>query len=137
MWFTAVFDVVGNLFGIGRDYLEGKRNIEKAKIETRLAIEEAKAKSAIKVIETGQIAEIDWDVAAMEGSANSWKDEWLTVLFSIPLILSFTPGGAEIVRDGFDVLTGTPEWYQISVGVIVAASFGYRKVVDAFKKAKK
>ncbi len=30
---------------------------------------------------------VDWDLAAMRASQSSWKDEWLTLLFSIPLVL--------------------------------------------------
>ena len=33
--------------------------------------------------------DIDWDLEAMKNSASSWKDEYLVLLFSIPLILCF------------------------------------------------
>ena len=49
-----------------------------------------------------QIAgEIDWDVEAVKGSKESWKDEYLTILFSIPLLLCFLPWTVEYVERGF------------------------------------
>ena len=55
------------------------------------------------------------------------KDEWLVALFSIPLILSFYgEWGRTIVAEGFAALETRPDWYQYTLGVIVAASFGVR-----------
>ena len=70
--------------------------------------------------------EIDWDLEMAKGSQSSWKDEWLTILFSIPLILAFIPGMEEVVANGFRTTPSYAEWYQYSLGVIVAASFGVR-----------
>ena len=80
--------------------------------------------------------EIDWDLEAIKGSQNSWKDEWLVILFSIPLILAFIPGGEGIVQKGFAQLEQMPEWYQYSLGVIIAASFGVRSATRFFGKKK-
>ena len=65
---------------------------------------------------------------------HSWKDEWLTILFSIPLILAFIPGMEEVVANGFAQLQAMPEWYQYSLGVIVAASFGVRSATKFFER---
>jgi hypothetical protein len=78
--------------------------------------------------------EIDWDLKMADASAASWKDEWLVILFSIPLILAFIPGMEEIVSRGFQQLEQMPEWYQYSLGVIVAASFGVRSATKLFGK---
>ena len=78
--------------------------------------------------------EIDWDLEMARGSQSSWKDEWLVILFSIPLILSFIPGMEGVVANGFAQLDQMPEWYQYSLGVIVAASFGVRSATKFFGK---
>ncbi len=55
----------------------------------------------------------------------AFKDEWLFALFSIPLILSFCgEWGRTIVAEGFAALETMPDWYQYTLGVIVAASSG-------------
>ena len=62
-----------------------------------------KANAEIKVKQA--TGEIDWDLAAIQATQNSWKDEWITLLFSIPLILAFCGDwGNNIVQAGFAAL---------------------------------
>ena len=86
----------------------------------------AEAKGKAKVAIAKAEGEIDWDIEQAKASASSWKDEWLTILFSIPLIMCFIPSCEDIVRRGFEVLNSTPKFYRISLMTIVAASFGFR-----------
>lgn len=102
-------------------WLQGKQKIQEAKIEQQ-----------VKVMEK----EASWDELQAQASASSWKDEWLTLLISIPLIMAFIPGAEEYVTAGFAVLTNTPEWYQLMVGVVFAASFGISKAVSFMEKKK-
>ena len=79
--------------------------------------------------------EIDWDIEAIRATQNSWKDEWITLLFSIPLILAFCGDwGNAIVQAGFAALEGMPTWYQYSLGGIVSASIGMRSISKFFGK---
>ena len=79
--------------------------------------------------------EIDWDLKMADASAASWKDEWLTILFSIPLILAFCgEWGRKIVSEGFAALEAMPEYYQYTLGVIVSASFATRSAAKFFGK---
>jgi len=79
--------------------------------------------------------EIDWDIAAIKATENSWKDEWITLLFSVPLILAFCgEWGNEIVTAGFIALEVMPMWYQVALGGIVSASIGMRSVSKFFGK---
>ena len=81
------------------------------------------------------IGEIDWDLAAIQATQNSWTDEWITLLFSIPLILAFCGDwGNAIVQAGFAALETMPTWYQYSLGGIVSASIGIRSVSKFFGK---
>ena len=79
-------------------------------------------------------SEADWERIMAQGSQNSWKDEWLTILFSVPLILCFLPfsWAEEAVQNGFAALESMPDWYQYTLGVIVAASFGVRSATKFF-----
>ena len=78
--------------------------------------------------------EIDWDLKMADASANSWKDEWLTILFSVPLILAFCGDwGRQIVEDGFVALQALPEYYRYTWGIIVSASLGTRAATKFFK----
>ena len=47
-------------------------------------------------------------------------------------IFIFLKWGRKTVADGFDALESMPEWYQYTLGVIVAASFGVRSATKFF-----
>ena len=112
--------LIGSLTGLATSIIDGK---------TQIKLTEAEIK---KKQLTG---EIDWDLEAMRATANSWKDEWITLLFSIPLILAFCGDwGNEIVAQGFASLAIMPQWYQIALGGIVSASIGMRSVSKFFGK---
>ena len=111
-------NLIGQVANLAGTMIEGKTAVKKAEAETKMKIA------------TG---EIDWDIAAMKATENSWKDEWITLLFSIPLILAFCGDwGNQIVQAGFTALEVMPDWYQYTLGVIVAASFGVRSATRIF-----
>ena len=122
--------LIGPIASIAGTWLEGRVEKTKAKVKADVAKAEAEA----VVMQKKATGEIDWDLEAIKGSQNSWKDEWLVILFSVPLILAFIPGMEDVVSHGFQQLEQMPEWYQYSLGVIVAASFGTRAATKFFGK---
>jgi len=114
MW-QALIAPVSNLVG---GYLKNKA-------EEKQAVHERK----LEVIKH----EANWDNIQASNSGNSWKDEWLTLLFSVPLVMAFIPEAVPYVIEGFNALESMPEWYRVYLGVIMAASFGVRQIVN-FKK---
>jgi len=127
MW-TALVGPIADLAGT---WLNGK--VEKQKAKNEVAVATAKAEAV--VMQKKATGEIDWDLKMADASASSWKDEWLTIIFSVPLVLSFCGDwGRQVVADGFEALATMPEWYQYTLGVIVAASFGVRSATKFFGK---
>ena len=126
MW-TALIGPIANIAG---SWMDGKVEQTKAKASANVA----RAKAEATIMEKKATGEIDWDIEMARSSASSWKDEWLVILFSIPLILAFIPGMEDVVRNGFEQLNKMPQWYQYSLGVIVAASFGVRSATKLFGK---
>lgn len=122
--------LIGPIADLAGTWMSGKVEEKKAQSATKVA----KAQAEAIVMQKKATGEIDWDLEMAKGSQSSWKDEWLTILFSIPLILAFTPGMEDLVRNGFQQLEQMPEWYQYSLGVIVAASFGVRSATRFFGK---
>ena len=122
--------LIGPITDLAGTWLNGKVEEKKAQAQTKVA----KAQAEAIVMQKKATGEIDWDLEMAKGSQSSWKDEWLTILFSIPLILAFVPGMEEVVANGFARLNEMPEWYQYSLGVIVAASFGVRSATKFFGK---
>jgi hypothetical protein len=121
--------LIGPISELTGTWLRGK--VETKAAQTRAKVAEAEAQA--KVMVSRATSEADWDKIMAQGSQNSWKDEWLTILFSIPLILVFLGDtGREIVANGFRALELMPDWYQYTLGVIVAASFGVRSATKLF-----
>ena len=123
--------LIGPLTELAGGWLKGKTDKQAA--EAKLKLTEAEAKAKIMLSKETSVA--DWERIMAQGSQTSWKDEWLTILFSIPLCLVFTGDwGREIVANGFVALETMPDWYQYTLGVIVAASFGVRSATKFFGK---
>ena len=121
--------LIGPIANIAGGWLQGKADVKAA--EAKLKLTEAEAKAKIMLSKETSIA--DWERIMAQGSQNSWKDEWLTILFSIPLVLVFLGDtGRQVVADGFAALETMPDWYQYTLGVIVAASFGVRSATKFF-----
>ena len=81
--------------------------------------------------------EAEWEKTMTPGSQQSLKDELLVALFSIPLIISFCGDwGRTILAEGFAAVETMPDWYQHTLGVIVAASFGVRSATKFFGNKK-
>tara|TARA_Y100001972_G_C7657837_1_gene331412 strand:+ start:156 stop:539 length:384 start_codon:yes stop_codon:yes gene_type:complete len=125
---SALISPIANL---ASTFLEGQ--LEKSKAKTAVKVAHAQAEAT--VMQKKATGEIDWDLKMAEASATSWKDEWLCVLFSIPLILAFCGDwGRNVVQEGFTALQQMPTWYQYTLGIIVSASFGVRSAARLFKK---
>ena len=99
------------------------------------AVAKAKAEAEAQVMVSAATSTADWERLMAEGSKNSWKDEWLTILFSITLVLAFCGDwGRQIVAEGFAALEAMPDYYQYTLGVIVSASFAVRSATKFFGK---
>tara|TARA_S200002703_G_scaffold139532_1_gene130264 strand:- start:326 stop:709 length:384 start_codon:yes stop_codon:yes gene_type:complete len=119
------------LLGVAGEVVKGVVDTRKAKAEQKVT--EIKAKTSL--MEKQIKGEVDWDLEAIKNTQDSWKDEWLVLLFSIPLILSFCGDwGRDIVYNGFQALSQAPDWYKYTLGVIVSASFGIKGATKFFKK---
>ena len=107
--------VVGNL---ATTFLEGKVEKEKAKSE---------------IMKTAAQHDSKWELIMAESTKSSIKDEIVTVVVLIPVILVFIPGMEEVVKNGFDRLNELPDWYQYLVFLVCSAALGI-KGLDKFRK---
>ena len=121
--------LIGPVAELAGGWLKGKASAQAATANLKLVEAEAKA----TIMKSAATSEADWEKIMAEGTQNSWKDEYLVGLFSIPLILSFCgEWGRKTVADGFDALSTMPDWYQYTLGVIVASSFAVRSATKFF-----
>lgn len=121
--------LLGPISELAGTWLRGQ--VETKAAETKAKV--AKAEAEAQIMLSAATSEAEWERVMAQASSNSWKDEWLTILFSIPLILSFCGDwGRTITEQGFAALEVMPDWYQYTLGVIVAASFGIRSATKFF-----
>ena len=113
MW-TALISPVA---GLVTDWLSGQR--EKS---------QAKHTAQMQVLSNTAL----WEAKMAEATNQSWKDEWFTVLLSMPIVAIIygvvvdDPEIIERVGLAFSQLNALPEWYQYLLFLAVFASFGIR-----------
>ena len=70
--------LIGPLGNLASSWLQGKADAASAAANLKLVEAEAKA----TIMKSAATSEADWERIMAQGSQNSWKDEWLTILFS-------------------------------------------------------
>ena len=117
--------LVSGLFDVGKTFLKNKAE-EKQAIHDR------------KITQIKQ--EGNWDEIQAQNSNNSWKDEYLTIILTLPFVAMFLAvifEADEMVirfKQAFMVLDeDVPDEYWYLLSVVVAASFGVKKIIDVIK----
>ena len=72
----------------------------------------------------------NWETVQAEASSSSWKDEWFTIILSVPLVMCFIPSLVPYVKEGFAVLESMPDFYKGFLGAAIAASFGIKTLAN-------
>ena len=117
--------IIGGAIDLAKGYFKGK--VEEQKIKQEVKLEKLRT-------------DADWEARMADASAHSWKDEWFTILLSMPII--FVAYGVamddmnviERVQYAFEVLATLPEWFQYLLYTAVLASFGIKGVDKIIKK---
>ena len=109
--------LLGPAVDLAKDFIKGKA-------EEKKAIQERK----INAIQN----DADWENKMADATANSWKDEWFSLILSAPLIAvaySVAMDDPVIItrmNEAFSALNALPEWYQYLLFIAVTASFGVK-----------
>jgi hypothetical protein len=128
MIFDAIFTGLKVIAAPVTEMVKGWQERKKVALENELALANAKTQAMIKQMETQQQADIAWENLSIGNSG--WKDEWFTIILSVPAILCFIPGCAQYVYAGFGALKECPDWYNWMLGIAVGSAFGVKKITD-------
>ena len=124
---------LGPIASLAGTWLEGKVEEKKAVAGAKIA----RAKAEATIAEKQATGEIAYDLTAAKQMESSWRDEFFSLLFAIPMVLAFCgEWGREIVFSGFEALQQMPQWYQVSLGALVASSVGIRGITKFYGKKK-
>ena len=119
--------------------LKGVVDVVKTKTETKKLMAQAEQTHVRKMAE----GEIDYAIATQKNMQSSWRDEWFTIILSIPLIIVFAaiflnkPEWITKLKEGFITLDELPDWYIWALLAAIASSFGLKISDLAIKKFKK
>jgi hypothetical protein len=118
---------------------KGAVDVIKTKTETKKLMAEAEQTHIRKMAE----GDIEYAIATQKNMQNSWRDEWFTVILSLPLLIVFgaiffgKPEWIDKLQEGFSTLNNLPEWYIWALMASIASSFGLKISDLAIKKFKK
>lgn len=131
-------NLFSNLLGIGKGALERRSALKKAKLESELKVIEARANAQVKRINSNTVSDNQLDLMAKEQQANSYKDEVVSFIFLMPLIvatitpfiIAYNTSNWITLIDQFvksyDSLNKFPTWYIVGVVLVVIDILGFR-----------
>ena len=112
-------------------------------MQTRSQTKQVKAMAEQKHYERMLDGKIEYEIAKQNQMDNSWRDEWVTIILSLPLLIVFgsifldKPEWITKLKEGFETLNQLPEWYIYALLAAIASSFGLKVTDLAIKKFKK
>jgi len=121
--------LIGPIASLAGSWLESKTEQTRAKG----AVARAKAEAEAEVMKTAATHDSKWELIMAQSTQTSIKDEIVTVIVLIPVVLVFIPGMEDVVKNGFDRLNELPDWYQYLVFLVCSAALGI-KGLDRFRK---
>jgi len=122
--------LIGPAIDLAKDFVKGKA-------EEKKAIQQRKIQAIQK--------DANWEEKMADGTKNSWKDEFWSVILSLPIlavaysVVTDNPAVIDSLNAAFDTLNSLPEWYQYLLFIAVSASFGLKsadKIMNMKKKGK-
>lgn len=127
MWQT----ILGTFLGPVADYFKQRAQDKHDEVMKQKEIDDAVHARTVDQIKTAESYEEAWNLAQINNS--SWKDEWFTIILSVPLVLAFIPKMVPYLTSGFAALEQMPLWYRGFLATAVAAAFGFQKVTQMWK----
>lgn len=145
-----IFSVIGNLLGIGKGYLNNRAKQKQLEAEQKHAITIAETNAIVDRITSNTDSDNEIDLITARNKKYTSKDELVTYLFLIPVLVAtvvpflvaFDSGDwvklNDHVRDSYLSLDQLPEWYKYVLFAIVIDVLGFRsfarKLVDKWIK---
>ena len=130
--------LIGNLLGIGEGALERRSALKKAKLDSNLKVIEARANAQVTRINSNTVSDNQLDLMAKEQQATSYKDEVVSFIFLMPLVVATVNpflvayktsnwvGLTEQFVESYDSLNKFPTWYIVGVVLVVIDILGFR-----------
>lgn len=109
-------------------WFTSRQKLKEVELQSKIEVAKARAAAKIDLYKSGVVGDIAWEKDSLDNSG--WKDEFWTVVISMPLILAWCPWTADWVTHGFETFATMPDWYQIAFGICVSSAFGFKKFAE-------
>lgn len=122
---NPIGEIISGGIGIVGDWLKHKREVAEARAGAEIAIEKIKVESVSRIAEGKALHEIDWEKIMAKSSETSWKDEFVTIVISLPFLAAFF-GQGQMATRAFVAMQEAPEWYTYTFIAVFLAAIGIR-----------
>lgn len=113
-----------------RKTLKAQHRFELEKLEHQT--QAAKATALLEMAKQGQRNDFDLDMLATKNMAETLADDFLRVIYYLPIVMAFIPSTQNYVLKGFKIIDQMPAWFvAIAIGIAVV-TFGMRGLLKAF-----
>ena len=134
----GILKVLGNVIGIGGNFLKNKADLKELKQKQEHEIVKAEGQAQVDRIKNNTQSDNDIDIITARNKKRTIKDEVVTYLFLMPVLVanvipfvvaykndSWTELNSHFV-ESYNMLQQLPEWYPFIVGLIVIDVLGFR-----------
>lgn len=133
-----LLSIIGNVLGIGKNYLENRAKIKELKQTQEFSIIEAETKAIVDRITSNTQSDNEIDLITARNKRYTSKDEIVTYLFLIPVVVAtITPFIVAFqsqdwanmnyyIKDSYVSLDQLPNWYKYVLGAVIIDVLGFR-----------
>ena len=143
-----ILGLLGNLFGIGKSYLDNKAKFKELQAIQKHSIIKAETDAIVDRIKNNTHSDNEIDLITARNKKYTLKDEVITYLFLIPVVVAtlvpFVMAYESntwtdlnvLIRESYDGLDKLPDWYKYVLGAVVIDVLGFRsfarKIIESY-----
>lgn len=144
----GLLSILGNVFGIGKDYLKNRAELKKLKHQQEHEIIKAETDAMVSRIKGNTESDNEIDIITARNKKYTWKDDIIVYLFLIPVfVANITPflvayqnsNWIELntyIKDSYLGLDTLPNWYKYVLGAVIVDTIGmrsfFRKIFNTY-----
>ncbi len=121
---SIVTTLLGSLGGKVVEAIDKRGQRKHDEMAQKLEIEKLRHTKQIELIQQGQQLDNAWELEQIKNSG--WKDEFVLIVISTPLIMAFIPSMQPYVTEGFKALEQSTDYYRWLILSVFAAIYGIR-----------
>lgn len=127
MSILAAIPLIGKLFDGVSGYFKTKQKIKQINAKGAIKLAQTRVDARIRQASSDADSAGRLDEIALQNVG--WKDEFLMMVVTLPMILVFIPSMVPYVKSGFEALEKMPEYYQYMVGGVFIYVFGFKRIM--------